>query len=298
MEYLLTTDWHGVYTEAIECLEKAGWSFEFTYPLVETGSSLFTEDETALPVVTVKEKPDNEMLVFLGDMNDRGPATDLVINFWMQLVKQEVAVVLRGNHDDKLMRYLKGNKVNITHGLDMTIKQLDARGEDFKKAVLVFLETLPYKFETEDMICVHAAYAPVPGDTEKVRKEVALYGVVSKEKDDYGYPIRLHNWMEDYTGKKTVYFGHEVHSDITVYSSPNSICIALDTAGVFGGKITSYRHGTGEYFQVQCQEYYKSRNPRIVGPKYVSAKAASTVTAEIAMKEKKTVNTSNKGIDK
>lgn len=279
MEYLLSTDYHGCYTEPIECLAKAGWIF-----------NLETKKEGDLPVVTVKEKPDNEMLVFLGDMNDRGPATDLVINFWMQLVKQGVAVVLRGNHDDKLYRYLKGNKVNITHGLDLTIKQLNARGEDFKNTVKDFLETLPYKFETEEMICVHAAYIQLPEDKEKVRKEVALYGVVSKEKDEYGYPIRLHNWMEDYTGKKIVYFGHEVHSDVTVYPSPNSICIALDTAGVFGNKITAYRHGTGEYFQVQCPEYYKSRNPGIVGPKYVSS--------QLEKKTEKTVETTNKPIDK
>jgi len=64
--------------------------------------------------------------VFVGDLTDRGTDSAGVLSLVSRLVASGSALFAPGNHDDKLFRYLRGNKVKLTHGLDGTAAQLSA----------------------------------------------------------------------------------------------------------------------------------------------------------------------------
>ena len=67
------------------------------------------------------DKPD--YILSCGDLVDRGPKIDRVLETFMEY-KGFYSVL--GNHEDKFLRYLIGNKVKITEGLQRTIDQCAA----------------------------------------------------------------------------------------------------------------------------------------------------------------------------
>ena len=72
--------------------------------------------------------------VFLGDLVDRGPDTPGVLRLVMGMVAAGHALCVPGNHDIKLLRELRGRKVQVTHGLAETLAQLDARAGGVPRA--------------------------------------------------------------------------------------------------------------------------------------------------------------------
>ncbi len=63
-------------------------------------------------------------VVFLGDLVDRGPDPAGVLRLVMNMAAVGEALVLPGNHDDKLRRALLGHKVLLKAGLAETLAQL------------------------------------------------------------------------------------------------------------------------------------------------------------------------------
>jgi len=59
-------------------------------------------------------------VVAAGDLVDRGPASDKVLDFFFN---DSGCWSVEGNHDNKFKRFCKGNKVKVAHGLQRTIDQ-------------------------------------------------------------------------------------------------------------------------------------------------------------------------------
>lgn len=275
MSYIVLSDIHGCFDEMIQLLNKAGWyiakseigdNFDYSYHFTLDGKCW-----TAYP----PEGRLTESIVLLGDLGDRGPKSDLVLEFAMELNSQykfgpygKVVECVNGNHDDKLRRYLLGNPVKISHGLEKTIEQINKRGPEFKSRLLEFLSNLPYTFKSKEFIGVHAAF--VECEKPKDEKQFALYGVVDKKAgvDEHGYPRRLLNWFDWYKGTIPVVFGHIVHKDVTEYDTVNSKAIAIDTGGVTGGKLSAIRFPGKEIFQIDCPAYHEIKDSTYEGPNY------------------------------
>src|SRR5690606_34008020 len=68
--------------------------------------------------------PNGRTLVFVGDLVDRGPDAPAVLRLALDLVESQRAIWIKGNHDDKFIRYLSGNPVQIIRGLERTVEQL------------------------------------------------------------------------------------------------------------------------------------------------------------------------------
>ena len=68
--------------------------------------------------------PDGRKAVFLGDFCDRGPRNTDVLRLVMKMTGSGNALAVPGNHDVKLVRYLNGRNVQLTHGLDRTAEEL------------------------------------------------------------------------------------------------------------------------------------------------------------------------------
>ncbi len=92
---------------------------------------------------TVSTAPGGRRAFFVGDLVDRGPKSPDALRIVMDMVERGQALSIIGNHDDKLLRWLKGNSVKIANGLERTIAQLEGDGEAIRTRALALHDTLP-----------------------------------------------------------------------------------------------------------------------------------------------------------
>ena len=204
--------------------------------------------------------PDGRKAAFLGDFCDRGERNADVLRIVMDMVKSGNAIAVPGNHDVKLLKYLNGKKVNPTHGLDKTIAELDAKGDDFKAEVRTFIDGLISHYVLDDgrLVIAHAGVKQeFIGRGSAAVREFCLYGERTGEFDEYGLPVRL-DWAGDYRGRAAVVFGHIAGREVKQVN--NTFCI--DTGCVFGGKLTAMRWPENEFVSVDAErQYYEPVKP-------------------------------------
>lgn len=204
--------------------------------------------------------PEGRKAAFLGDFCDRGPKNADVLRLVMDMVKSGNAIAVPGNHDVKLLKYLRGKSIAVTHGIDKTIAELEAQGEDFKAETAAFIDGLISHYVLDDgkLVISHAGLKQeyIGRGSARVR-EFCLYGETTGELDSFGLPVRL-DWAADYRGRATVVYGHIAGSDVKALNG--TYCI--DTGCAFGGKLTAYRYPEREFISVEAlKEYYESVKP-------------------------------------
>ena len=102
--------------------------------------------------------PDGRRAVFVGDLTDRGPKNMEVLRIVMSMVDAGTAFCVSGNHDNKLERYMNRRNVQISHGLEKTIAELEHEDNEFKRKVRSFLSGLVshYVFDDGKLVVAHA----------------------------------------------------------------------------------------------------------------------------------------------
>ena len=233
-------DIHGCYDELCDLLKELGYEVD-------------AENFNSRP-------PEGRKAVFLGDLCDRGPKNTEVIRLVMNMVQKGDAFCVAGNHEVKLFKKLKGMDVQLSHGLNITIEQFQARDEEFNVNVKKFLDGLisHYVFDDGKLVVAHAGLKEkYQGRSSGRVRNFCLYGDTSGEIDEYGLPVRL-PWANEYRGKALVVYGHIPCPEIQTIN--NTVCI--DTGCVFGGRLTAYRYPENETIQVKAkQEYYAPVKP-------------------------------------
>jgi protein phosphatase len=202
----------------------------------------------------VVQPPPGRKAVFVGDLVDRGPNSPAVLRLVMGMVKAGTALCVVGNHDDKLLRKLRGNAVQMTHGLAETLAQLEAESETFKEEVRLFLEGLPSHYLLDDgkLVVAHAGLLEYlhGRDSGRVRS-FALYGQTTGKKDENGLPIRG-IWATDYPGRALLVYGHTP----VQHAAWLNRTINIDTGCVFGGRLSALRYPEGELVSVPAARVY------------------------------------------
>lgn len=197
---------------------------------------------------------DGRKAAFLGDFCDRGNRNADVLRIVMDMVKSGNAIAVPGNHDVKLLKYLRGKKISMTHGIDKTIAEIEAQGDKFKSEVAEFIDSLISHYILDDgkLVIAHAGLKQeyIGRASARVR-EFCLYGETTGETDEFGLPVRL-DWTVDYRGHATVVFGHIAGREVK--SLNGTVCI--DTGCVFGGKLTAYRYPEKEIVSVDALKVY------------------------------------------
>ncbi|AEF80517.1 polynucleotide kinase-phosphatase [Leadbettera azotonutricia] len=233
-------DVHGCYDELCALLEKMDYT-------VDRGAF------TALP-------PAGRRLIFLGDLCDRGPKNAAVLKLAMNMASAGTALCVPGNHDVKLLRKLRGADVKLTHGLGLTVEELEKEQPEFIEQAIAFLDGLVshYVLDQGRLVVSHAGLAEkLQGRSSGRVREFCLYGETTGETDEFGLPVRI-NWAEEYRGRALVVYGHVPSREVR--SLNNTVCI--DTGCVFGGKLSAYRYPEGELAEVEAlQEYYAPTKP-------------------------------------
>ncbi|GGZ88119.1 polynucleotide kinase-phosphatase [Streptomyces echinoruber] len=198
--------------------------------------------------------PQGRMAVFVGDLVDRGPDTPGVLRRVMSMVAAGHALCVPGNHENKYGRYLKGRKVQLTHGLAETVAQMEREPEEFRARVREFIDGLVshYVLDGGRLVVCHAGLPEkYHGRTSGRVRSHALYGDTTGETDEFGLPVR-YPWAEEYRGRAAVVYGHTPVPEATWLN--NTIC--LDTGVVFGGRLTALRWPERELVDVPAERVW------------------------------------------
>jgi polynucleotide kinase-phosphatase len=227
--------------------------------LVTLGYAL-TRDGAGRPVDAVH--PLGRTAVFVGDLVDRGPDSPGVLRLVMGMVAAGTAICVPGNHEQKLLRKLRGRDVQVTHGLAETLEQLAAEDPAFTADVGRFIDSLVshYVLDSGRLVVAHAGLKEAYHGRASARvRSFALYGETTGETDEYGLPVR-YPWANDYRGSAAVVYGH-TPTPVPEWIN-NTIC--LDTGCVFGGALTALRWPTRELVSVPAaKEYYAPARPLV-----------------------------------
>lgn len=234
-------DVHGCFLELEELLLKLGYQIN----RVEENTNNFGFEVIA---------PENRKAIFLGDLIDRGPDSPSVLKLVMSMVNSGIAYCVPGNHDLKLQKYLSGKQVQLKHGLDLTVQQLENETSEFKKTVEQFLYGLisHYVFDDGNLVVAHAGLKEeMQGRGLGAVRAFCLYGETTGEMDEFGLPVR-HNWADEYRGKAKVVYGHTPVPEAQWLNRT----IDIDTGCVFGGKLTALRYPEEEIVSVKAKQIY------------------------------------------
>lgn len=215
-------------------------------------------------------KPDAEdTIVFVGDYIDRGPDSARVVDYIMsELPKLTEAkiVALRGNHEDSWLRVIDGEWQDFVlppgngclqcmesflgreispPGTFPPVDELDllASGSFFPDEVVQWMRGLPYWYEDDHAIYVHAGLPEVDGEflhpseaTEGKQRTALLW-------------LRSKSFFADYRGKRVV-VGHtstgDLPPELSVFTPDDPIdlwagpsVVGLDTRAGKGGFLTA-----------------------------------------------------------
>jgi protein phosphatase len=215
-------DIHGCFDELQLLLQKLGY---------QTGVD--EQGEYARP-------PLGRKLVLVGDLVDRGLKSPEVLRLVMRMVREETALCVLGNHEAKLLKYLDGKAVKLSHGLAETVAQLSTQTDDFKQQVRHFVKNLisHYVLDGGRLVVAHAGIKEnMINRASGWIKSFCMYGETTGETDEFGLPVR-YPWALDYRGATKVVYGHTPSPEAEWVN--NTIC--LDTGCVFGGQLTALRY--------------------------------------------------------
>ncbi len=230
--FAIIGDVHGCYEELTELIEK----------------------------LKVNDGNPTRILVFVGDLVDRGPKPVEVLQLVMNLVKQGRGYSVKGNHDEKLFRWLSGKNVQLWHGLDYTTQELKKQPEQFRNYVKQFILDLPFQLilDNDSVLVAHAGLNERLQKTDSdAMRSFALYGDTTGKLDNLGLPVRL-NWAEKYQGRRLVVYGH---TPVTEPRWENNT-VNIDTGCAFGGKLTALLYPEKEMIQVSAKrQYAESKRP-------------------------------------
>jgi hypothetical protein len=225
-------DVHGCHVELVHLLRELGYSAEGAHP-------------------------DGRKVAFLGDLVDRGPDTPGVLRLVMGMVAAGHALCVRGNHEEKLVRALKGHDVQVSHGLEQSLEQLGRESAGFAAEVLAFCDSLVphYVLDGGKLVIAHAGLPERFHGVESARmRALALWGVGTGRYDARGFPVR-YPWARDYRGAAMVLYGH------TPVEEPEWVngTLCLDTGCVFGGRLTALRYPERELVSVPARRAWYAR---------------------------------------
>jgi protein phosphatase len=154
---------------------------------------------------------------------------------------------LAGNHDRKLGRALRGDRVRGGPQLDATIAALD---ETLRARALAEIAHAPLWIYQETRFFVHAAFHT--GMLEHAPPEAlgpvdpllsrALFGETTGRMQPDGYPERLLRWVNHIPAHLTVYCGHDQRSrdgrPWVAHGDLGGSAVFLDTGAGKGGHLS------------------------------------------------------------
>lgn len=202
--------------------------------------------------------PQGRKAIFLGDLVDRGFRVLDTLKLVHNMMAVGSAFCILGNHENKLMRKLNGNKVKINHGLENTLAEIEAIPLEQRQVatneIQTFLRSLisHYVLDEGRLVVAHAGLREeLQGRGSAYVRNFALYGETTGEIDSFGLPVR-YEWAKEYRGNSLVVYGHVP----VVEAQWLNNTVDIDTGCVFGGKLTALRYPERELVSVEAAKIY------------------------------------------
>ncbi len=207
----------------------------------------------------VRKADDKTFFMFLGDVVDYGPDCAIAMTYVNGMVASGNAFCVKGNHERKIFNYytaLNKNGVfkgNLSAANQATVDQANAlkNKNSWINNYMAFYHKMPDVIAYGNHVFAHGAVAPslwnkiVSNDTVSwdqfwlagAEYEMAMFGEVDKdaEKDKYGYPKRIYNWVDEIPEGYHVWVGHAI-----LGLEP------VDMIGKKGGKVTFMDTGSSK----------------------------------------------------
>ncbi|KYF82130.1 hypothetical protein BE11_13780 [Sorangium cellulosum] len=178
-----------------------------------------------------------DRVVMVGDMIVRGPDPCGTLD----LLRELGAISVRGNHEDRLLRWRAGRSDPRGEPLGELSKET---AQQLRKRDWAWLETLPYWLDLPEhgLRVVHAGM--IPGlPIERQDPHTLMY---VRCLGRYGEPVERRGgktlWGQTYQGPPHVVFGHNARSEPQMHAWATGI----DTGAVYGGRLTAMVLHDGE----------------------------------------------------
>ena len=167
-----------------------------------------------------------DRLIFLGDYIDRGPDSNGVISFLLELENAGYELIfLKGNHEDMFL---------ASYGYSTPIPLPDEALSLIPPAHVKFYEKLASYYLMEPFLCVHAGIHPLKSLKDQTESEL--------------FWIRNQFIYSSHMLPYTILFGHTPQNDV-LYDLPFKV--GLDTGLVYGNKLTCLEATEKVLYQVQ-----------------------------------------------
>jgi protein phosphatase len=209
--------------------------------------------------------PEGRRAIFLGDLVDRGPRVLDSVRIVRNMVAAGTAFCVAGNHDVKFVRWLRGKQVQVRHGLEQSIAEVESLPAEERAKLASFLDGLVshYVLDGGRLVVAHAGLREeMHGRGSGAVREFCLFGETTGETDEFGLPVR-YNWAAEYRGRATVVYGH------TPVPEPEWLnnTVNIDTGAVFGGKLTALRYPEREFVSVPAAREYSTPIRPLIQPR-------------------------------
>lgn len=199
----------------------------------------------------------NDTLIFLGDFVDGWSESAQVLEFVINLSKQQHCIFIKGNHDvwcEDWLRTGYPDKTWFVSGGKETIKSYAGIDAIIKQQHLLFFEQMPYYFiDEQNRLFIHAGFTSMHGPKAELHAgnfswdrtlwEMALTMDKGIKKTSLLFPKRLKLFAEIYIGHTpTLYYDVDV---------PMQGCNVwnIDTGAAFTGRLSIMNIDTKQFWQ-------------------------------------------------
>lgn len=188
---------------------------------------------------------DDDLIISLGDIVDRGSKS---VELFEYFKTRKNSVVLMGNHERK---HLNGI---LSYSQEIVKVQFQDKYNEF----LEWLKTLPYFYETESAIIVHAFFEHDKNLHEQ--KEEVLAGTTSGSRYLESKYEEGNCWSDFYQGEKPIIYGHHVVGEEPKIKNKT---YGIDTGACHAGMLTAVELPGFSIHQIKVnKDYWKEEQSK------------------------------------
>lgn len=199
----------------------------------------------------------DDRLVFLGDLVDGWSESAQVIDFALQLARQQECIFIKGNHDEWCEQWLRTGVPDhkwLPHGGMETIKSYDGYDQPAKDRHLDFIRGMNYyEIDLQNRLFIHAGFTSMHGPQaefhasnfswDRTLWEMAMAMDKQLIREAIIYPKRLKLFSE-------IFIGHTPTTNFNCDIPMNGANVwNIDTGAAFKGRLSIMDADTKTYWQ-------------------------------------------------